>query len=498
MSERVSRVAALWRTLKGPPISLSGPAQAFAAIAQGDPALQATLAGGSPPHIVRSASEFAAAVVGYVRREVRERYDTCTSKDASVAAIQYLLDGAVADVLLGNRLRWDLTPELSHFWSSCSTRAPTLGPDVRRRIAGAIAAGDSRTVIWELSPLVYGVNGPHFLKSLRVDAPMRAPSVTPTWVKQFQDADRPVSVWLDREPVGLRLFIVHYTQLCGYKVCAGCALPDVSARSFIGPHQIIAQTNYAYQTLLTPAEKTSIRTIILSNNGSVFDEPTFPEAARLHAVVTAASELSGLKLVSLETRTQYLNSANLSGVQNALRQVRKDVAYEAAIGVEIFDETLRNRHMQKGLSTKALERAAELLAAHGGGLRCYFMLKPLPEMTEAAALEDIERGMDYLEGLAQRFALPVTMHLNPTYAAVGTNLEKAFREGRYTPPDLRQLEAMLVRRGGSGRLRLVLGLNDEGLSVQGGSFDSPENADVIERLRRLNRTAGALGSVAIS
>ena len=108
-------------------------------------------------------------------------------------------------------------------------------------------------------------------------------------------------------------------------------------------------------------------------------------------------------------------------------------------------------------------------------------------MSNAEAVADIQDAIDYLSHLATKHDIQINMHLNPTYVAAGTALETAFREGRYTPPLLEDVaEAAYHARAKS--VSTFIGLSDEGLAVEGGSFLLEDNQALVDKLERFNRS----------
>ena len=106
-------------------------------------------------------------------------------------------------------------------------------------------------------------------------------------------------------------------------------------------------------------------------------------------------------------------------------------------------------------------------------------------MSDVEAVTDIQNAIDYLSQIVKEHNIQVNIHLNPTYAATGTALESAFRDGRYTPPLLEDVaEAARYAKGKS--ISIFIGLSDEGLAVKGGSFLRPDNQPLVEKLERFN------------
>ncbi|MCI5197337.1 MAG: hypothetical protein D3919_14170, partial [Candidatus Electrothrix sp. AW5] len=171
----------------------------------------------------------------------------------------------------------------------------------------------------------------------------------------------------------------------------------------------------------------------------------------------------------------------------SLQEGISKTALELCIGFEAFDEHIRNDVFDKGLTLGVFEEMVQKIAPYGYRLKCYFMLKPVPNMTDNEAVEDIQQAIEYLDTISAKYNLAVNMHLNPTYAARGTLLGKAFLQGEYVPPSLRDLARAASYTEGK-RLSVFLGLSDKGLAEKGGSFIREGDEELIERLERFNRT----------
>lgn len=479
-----ARVRSLLRRLDARVVRIAGDDDAFRAIrSANDPRISDALDGAAAPN--RISVDDAADVAAMAIRAVEQRLSAAGVRrpENALGAAYGLAVGALADGELFAAAELDLTPALTR--RSSGLAAAGFDAFTTRRIRGALLAGDSRVAAIELAPAAFGCDAREAARLARVPLSQRPPLVSPDWTAQFQEPDRPIQFWFDTARGGLQLFIVYYTARCSYGLCMGCALPKLAADALISPAAMFRQTELVLDHMTTEQERAKVSTLVLSNNGSVLDEPTFPQAALLHTLVRAAETLPNLRTISLETRVEFVRETQLRAIRTTLDSVRDGLAFELAVGVEIFDEKLRNRVARKGLSNRGLARLADMAARCGAGLRCYFMLKPLPDMSDDDAFDDLARGLDYFDAISRDTGVPVVVHVNPTYAALGTELEAAFKEGRFVPPDLRRLEALLsARKVGSAQVHL--GLNDEGLAVEGGSFLRPDVADAARRLRRFN------------
>lgn len=295
----------------------------------------------------------------------------------------------------------------------------------------------------------------------------------------------PADYWFQYPTEGLTLFLVMYTRSCRWSRCTGCSLPSKMSNFEVPFSDIIRQTDFIFDYFLSSKQKGELRKIILSNNGSVLDEETYSTTALLYFVAKMNLSCANIDVLTLETRPEYVDMAELEVLHRALREGTAPTALELAVGFEAFDEVIRNEHFQKGLTLEVFEAMVKKIARYQFRLKTYFMLKPTPGLSEEDAIADIVGGIHYLDRLARRYRIPINMHLNPTYVAAGALLEKEFHAGRFTPPLLDSVRRAALAAEGKN-ISLYIGLNDEGLAVENGSFRRPGDEALIERLHRFN------------
>ena len=198
--------------------------------------------------------------------------------------------------------------------------------------------------------------------------------------------------------------------------------------------------------------------------------------------------LPALQVVSFETRAEYVDLAEIEFLRRAIREAHDDKAQiELAIGFEAFDDDVRNDQFLKGLTLGTFEDLLHKLAGTGFRLKCYFMQKPVVGMSDAAAIEDIRKGIAYLAQMSEQHQVPINLHLNPTYAARGTPLETGLAAGEWAPPKLQDVATAVLHAEG-GPLSVYVGLDDEGLAVQGGGLVRPGDEEILAALQAFNRT----------
>jgi radical SAM enzyme (TIGR01210 family) len=194
-----------------------------------------------------------------------------------------------------------------------------------------------------------------------------------------------------------------------------------------------------------------------------------------------------LSVLSIETRPEYVDLAELEFLKRGLDEGDTPTTLELAIGFEAFDERIRNEVFKKGLSLVTFESFVANLAPYKYAVKCYFMQKPVPEMTDEQAVRDVQLAIDHLSNTARKYGVELNMHLNPTYAAHSTPLAVSFSAGNYAPPRLIDV-ARAASYGRARGISIFIGLYDEGLAVPGGSFVRDGEDELLANLEIFNKT----------
>ncbi len=301
------------------------------------------------------------------------------------------------------------------------------------------------------------------------------------------DPDHVKQWWFQDSDEGLTLFVVFYSQACRWNQCKGCNLPGEMSEHHVKWGSIWNQIDNLFKIPDVVKRFSYIKKLIVSNNGSIFDEDTFSTTALIHLVALSNHNFPNLAVFAVETRPEYVDVHELEIVGRALREGHTPTVLEICIGFEVYDARLRNDVFLKGLTFKAFTDLVKMIANHHARLKCYFMLKPVVDMSSEDAIADIHLAIDYLAEVSCDHDIPINMHLNPTYVAKGTPLEAEFNAGRYVPPTL--LDVAWAAFGAKDKgVSIFVGLFDEGLAVPGGSFVREGDEEIIRQLTLFNQT----------
>ena len=306
--------------------------------------------------------------------------------------------------------------------------------------------------------------------------------------EQNHDPTKLAQMWFQQSEEGLILFTVFYTQACRWSRCLGCNLPSKVSQEPVSYKALIAQIDNLFADPEVASRRERIQKAIISNNGSVLDEATFSSTALMYLIAKMNLNLPNMSVLSMESRPEYVDSAELEFISRALAEGDTPrQRWKSPSGSRLSTTISETTVFDKGLTLETFEKLVEKMAPHEFRLKCYFMQKPVPDMSDEQAVEDIWKAVDYLSRIQDEYGIHINMHLNPTYAASGTALETAFKKGRFTPPRLVDVAKAAFYAKNKG-LSIFIGLSDEGLAVDGGSFIVPGSEEMVACLEKFNRS----------
>ncbi|MBI5219833.1 MAG: hypothetical protein HY958_12975 [Bacteroidia bacterium] len=297
------------------------------------------------------------------------------------------------------------------------------------------------------------------------------------------DYTKPLFHWYVDCALGKELVFALYTRPCRYGRCAFCALPSMSdGGEVVSAKDIDAQIDYILSQY-TQEQLQKIAKVSIYTASSSLDQECLPTRSLMYLILKVC-DLPGLKQVSMETRPEYVEDWELKMLKNVLGN---NVVLEAGIGYETYSPELRNKVLNKGLSIEKLRWLLSLLSENQASLKAYLMLKPHYSLTEEEGIIEGCNGVKELHSLSKEFNVQISVHLNPTYIAKGCRLTDEMVKNGYQPPELASV-IKVVQCARQLNMPIYVGLDDEGMAVEGGTFRSAglDKAKTVRALLSFN------------
>lgn len=252
--------------------------------------------------------------------------------------------------------------------------------------------------------------------------------------KQAVDPRRPYAWLVEKEraasgKIADTAIIFLTNRECPYH-CLMCDLWKNTTDASVPAGAIPEQIAWALERM-PPA-----RHLKLYNSGSFFDNRAIPETDYRDI----ASLVSRFETVIVECHPQLVNERCLQFRDMLQPQL------QIALGLEtVHPQVLRK--LNKRMTLEDFANAVKFLSAHNISTRAFILLRP-PFMTEDEGITWAERSLDYAFGLGVECCIVI-----PVRAGNGA-MDLLQRQGYFTPPDIRSLEAVLEYGIGLGTGRV--------------------------------------------
>jgi hypothetical protein len=277
------------------------------------------------------------------------------------------------------------------------------------------------------------------------------------------------------------LVVAFFTQRCQYR-CSFCGLHCRSSLHPVSAEDIKGQVDWLFGQY--DGEMNTFNQLSVGNEGSILDEKRFPPDAFSH-LIQKANEIKSLKVLSLETRPEYITERNMKAILKTSTADKIDVT----IGFETVADELRNGILKKHLNRKYFEKMMVLLGKLKVRLTSYVMLKPGPTMSEEEGIEEALATIRYLARKCHAAGTELVIYLNPTYVAKDSPLAAIMKETGYRPPRIQSVVRTIIEARNLG-LPIYTGLWCENIAESGNDFSGRGDYDESFRaaVKEFNKT----------
>jgi radical SAM enzyme (TIGR01210 family) len=302
--------------------------------------------------------------------------------------------------------------------------------------------------------------------------------------KTIKDKTKPLFHWYVDCLLGKELIFALYTRPCRYGKCAFCGLPSMSlGGDSVGAKDIEKQIDYILSEY-SPEQLNQVSKVSIYTASSSLDQECLPTRTLMYLALKI-SDFPKLKLVSLETRPEYVEDWELKALKNLFGNKAE---IEIGIGYETHNPELRNKILHKGLTKEELENLLKQLSENNCLLKAYLMIKPHFSLTEEQGIIEAFNGLEELAGLQEKYGVRTAVHLNPTYIAENCSLTTDMIKFGYQAPEMSSIIEIVVKAN-KLNLQVYVGLDDEGIAVEGGIFRNTgfDRKSTIEALLEFNK-----------
>ena len=254
---------------------------------------------------------------------------------------------------------------------------------------------------------------------------------------------------------------------CEHQKCAFCALPSMSKSiSITSAENVGSHIN----PLLESAKRYAVpfEKVTYFCCGSMLNPNEISISALEKLIDLSMESFPSISVVSLESRAEHIKPDIL---ERLLARVGSQRKLEIAIGYETKDALIRNTYLMKNFKEKMLDAAFRTLAQTGCLVKVYVMLKPayLKGWSSLDWVREAAATIRHVATIGKQRSLNVRVHLNPTYVTSGSPLEFLYRAGKYKIVKFHDVLKVLIVAEKSN-IPIQIGLDDEGLAIEKGSF----------------------------
>lgn len=238
-----------------------------------------------------------------------------------------------------------------------------------------------------------------------------------------RDFNRPVASWTEKDIIKGKvvdtLVIIFRTRGCTWCYKSGCSMCGYfndSAWEKVSDSELLSQYNNAME------KHKDQKFVKIFNSGSFLDDTEISKNVRDKILKDINDKV---EKVSFESRPEYVTEKNILEIKDIL----KDTIIEIGIGLETYNDGIRENIINKGFTFKDFKKAADLLKKHKIRLKTYVLIKP-PFLTEKDSINDAINTVKKIKDFTE------VISFNPCNVQKNTVVEFLWKKNMYRPPYL--------------------------------------------------------------
>lgn len=224
-----------------------------------------------------------------------------------------------------------------------------------------------------------------------------------------------------------------------------------------------------------------IEHLIIYNSGSVLNRKEI-SLETLDIILGFVSELKKCKIISFDSREQFITKENLDYI---ISKLRNDQQVRVVLGVESQDDKVRMINLNKNMSKESIEKAFRILEEYHGkvGMDFNILFQP-PEYVGEKAIDESVKTLKYGLQLSKWYNVPVDFNFHPYYPSRKSSLlypnhpRAKFEDAKKALEEM-SLEISLSKL----RSNIFIGWQDEGHDIE----QKVRRQELIKQIRLFNK-----------
>lgn len=256
--------------------------------------------------------------------------------------------------------------------------------------------------------------------------------------------------------------------------CTMCGFPAKTKKigKYLSGSDLVSLTKIA----LLMSRRHKPKKVMVYNGGSFLNQREISQKAQ-KKILALFYKHETIKEIFIESRAEYIIDKNIQ----FLKEIAQKVKVVVGIGLEAQDDKVRNEYIKKGLTKKEYERAVNILKGNKMYSLTYVLIKPI-YLEEKEAIEEAVKTVEYAFSVGSD-----EVALESSFIQEGTEMEKLYEKGEYTPPLLWSIIEVIKRTKDLGHV-MVGGFSDEPPPIAIPKNCKKCSAEVLEGIERYRKT----------
>jgi len=235
-----------------------------------------------------------------------------------------------------------------------------------------------------------------------------------------KDPTKPVRFWSEKDILNNEIIdafvIIFRTQGCSWALKSGCSMCGYFNDSM---WKTVTSKDLIKQFNTSMSNYSDQKFIKIFTSGSFLDDKEIKPDIRKQILKDLFEKA---EKISVESRPEYVKNETLSDI----KKISGSKTFEIGIGLETYDDSIRQNIINKGFTFTDYKKAAEKLKKQDFQLKTYTLIKP-PFLSEKKSINDAINTAEKIKNITN------TISFNPTNVQRNTLVDYLWYRKLYRP-----------------------------------------------------------------